>query len=239
MLILFDIDGTLLLTGGAGIGAMADAGRALYGQQFTIDGVEFSGRLDPLIWKDLIARNCVPLDRADHELFRRTYSRMLEARLRRNSTAQLLPGVAEFVAALQVVDGVSLGLLTGNYPETGRLKIKTAGLDPEVFRICAWGCDAESRRDLTPLAIDRHAQLYRSARLGPHHVVVIGDTPHDVDCAKAHGCRSIAVATGRFSRQELLESGADLALENLAATSRLLDRLWEWKGGVRSESSPA
>jgi phosphoglycolate phosphatase-like HAD superfamily hydrolase len=141
--------------------------------------------------------------------------------LQRERTAKLLPGVKNLVHRLHRDDRFTIGLLTGNYPETGKLKVETAGLNSELFSIAAWGCDAPTRRDLTPLAIDQHSRA-SGRTLRPEHVVVIGDTPHDVDCAKAHGCRSIGVATGMFSVQVLADAGADLALPTLEDTEAIV-----------------
>jgi phosphoglycolate phosphatase-like HAD superfamily hydrolase len=221
MLILFDIDGTILLTQGAGVKAMADAGRELYGAHFTVDGVEFSGRLDTLIWHDLTRINNVSSSDAHHDRFRETYGRKLAERLQANPTAKLLPGVKELVHEIAALDHATLGLLTGNYPETGRFKIRSAGLDPEVFKVNAWGCDGRSRRDLPPLAMERHMKI-TGRRVGAEDVVIIGDTPHDIDCAHAHGCRALGVATGAFSVADLRSAGADLAVDNLSETPALL-----------------
>lgn len=215
MLILFDIDGTLLLTQKAGVLAMQDCGRELFGEHFTVEGVEFSGRLDPLIWGDLAARNNVTDHHAEHERFRAGYGKHLRRRLDENPTALALPGVAAMVESLCEVDGVSIGLLTGNYPETGQLKIERAGLRFDAFQVHAWGIDGPSRRDLPPVAIKRHHELTKRALRG-EEVVIIGDTPHDIDCARAHGCRSIGVATGWFDVPTLRDAGADLAVENLS-----------------------
>jgi phosphoglycolate phosphatase-like HAD superfamily hydrolase len=221
MLVLFDIDGTILLTQGAGVKAMQDAGRDLYGQHFTIDGIEFSGRLDTLIWADLTQRNGVENTDHEHDRFRAAYGAKLAERLRTNPTAQLLPGVKALVEALDEADHATIGLLTGNYPETGRLKIQAAGLDPDLFKVNAWGCDGRARRDLPPLAMERHRQLVGRPITG-ESVVIIGDTPHDIDCARTHGCRSIGVATGAFSVADLQEIGADLTVPTLADTDGLL-----------------
>jgi phosphoglycolate phosphatase len=221
MLILFDIDGTILLTQGAGIAAMQDAGRELYGEGFTADGVEFAGRLDTLIWTDLTRLNRLPNIDEQHDRFRAMYGRKLAERLASNHTATLLPGVRELVHHLMDVDHATLGLLTGNYPETGRLKIRSAGLDPDLFKVAAWGCDGKARRDLPPIAMAHHLRL-TGRELAGEQVIIIGDTPHDIDCARAHGCRSIGVATGAFSVDDLKQAGADLAVETLAETASLV-----------------
>lgn len=221
MLVLFDIDGTLLLTQGAGIAAMADAGRELYGDHFTVEGVEFAGRLDVLIWRDLAVRNNAAGDQHNHQRFREAYGRCLAARLRTQRCARLLPGVRELITELERSDQLTLGLLTGNYPETGRLKIEAAGLDPDVFQVAAWGCDGHCRRDLPLVALDRHARS-GAPPLTPDRVVIVGDTPHDIDCARAHGCRALGVATGAFTAAALREAGADLAVHDLSDTATLL-----------------
>jgi phosphoglycolate phosphatase-like HAD superfamily hydrolase len=226
MLILFDIDGTILLTQGAGMKAMHDAGRELYGDHFTMEGIEFSGRLDTLIWNDLVRLNGVPNGESNHDRFRAAYGRKLAERLQANSTAKLLPGVRELVHEIAAANHATLGLLTGNYPETGRLKIKSAGLNPDLFLVTAWGCDAQARRDLPPLAIQRHHQLTGRTLRG-EQVVIIGDTPHDIDCARAHGCRSVGVATGAFSIDALRDAGADLAVPTLVDTPGLTRWMFE------------
>jgi phosphoglycolate phosphatase len=221
MLILFDIDGTILLTRGAGIEAMGDAGRELFGEHFTTEGVEFSGRLDTLIWQDLARRNRVSNHEVHHDTFRAAYGRHLTRRLKDGGTARLLPGVQELVTQLARIDHVTLGLLTGNYPETGCLKIEAAGLDPDLFAIAAWGCEGSCRRDLPLVAMRRHEDATGRAAAG-EQVVIIGDTPHDIDCAKHHGCRALGVATGLFSVQSLREAGADLAVERLLPTDEIV-----------------
>jgi phosphoglycolate phosphatase-like HAD superfamily hydrolase len=200
---------------------MHDAGRELFGESFTIDGVEFAGRLDPLIWQDLVRLNSLIDGPAEHNRFRATYGRHLEIRLGSSNTALLLPGVKELVSRLGEIEHVTLGLLTGNYPETGKLKIRCAGLDPDVFVIAAWGIDGATRRDLPPVAMDRLAS-HAGRRFEGRNVVIIGDTPHDVDCAKAHGCRSIGVATGVFSVPQLQASGADIAVPDLGQVDEIV-----------------
>jgi phosphoglycolate phosphatase-like HAD superfamily hydrolase len=222
MLVLFDIDGTLLLSHGAGTRSMLEAARELFGDHVTLDGVEIAGCLDPRIW-DAVARiNGVRDPAAHHDRFRAAYARRLSARLAAGHRVELMPGVRELLDALGGVDDLTLGLLTGNYPETGRLKIQAAGLDPDLFTVAAWGSDGETRTDLPALAMRRYRQQTgRPVEL--HEVVVIGDTPHDIACARAHGCRCLAVATGTFTRDELAEHEADLLVDDLTGTEAILD----------------
>lgn len=236
MLILFDIDGTLLLTRGAGVHAMQDAGRELFGDHFTFEGVEFSGRLDPLIWRDLAARNGVDDPDEHHAPFRAAYARYLTSRLEAQPTAHALPGVAELLDAILLHEHITIGLLTGNYPETGVLKLRAAGLDPDCFALAAWGIDGPTRRDLPPHARREYLRI-RRREIPAEQVVIIGDTPHDVDCARHNGCRVIGVATGAFSAAQLRDTGADHVAENLAETEALLAWLLKQSPASAQEQS--
>ncbi|MFG0283390.1 MAG: HAD family hydrolase [Phycisphaerales bacterium JB039] len=223
MLILFDIDCTLLSADGAGMASLVDAGRALYGPGFVGDGVEFAGRLDPLIVRDLLTSNGQPVT-VETELAMRTgYREALQRRLATPGAARALPGAVDLVAAMRRAPGVTVGLLTGNFPETGRLKLQAAGIDPEHFVVAAWGDssphDPPAREHLAPVAIAAHATRNGGRPLEGRHVVVIGDTPHDVACARAADCRVLAVATGRYSTTDL--AAADLVVESLSEVKEL------------------
>jgi phosphoglycolate phosphatase len=222
MLVLFDIDGTLLHSHGAGTRSMLEAARELFGDHITLDGVEIAGCIDPLIWHEVARVNGLPDAGANHDRFRQTYHRHISERLAAGHHVELLAGVRELLDALGGIDDLTLGLLTGNYPETGRLKIQAAGLDPDLFTVAAWGSDGQSRNDLPGLAMSQYLQ--RVGRpVDPKNVVVVGDTPHDIACARTHGCRCIAVATGTFSRDQLAEHEADLLVDDLTGTEAILD----------------
>ena len=224
MLILFDIDGTMLLTKGAGITAMERAGRELFGDGFGFGSIETAGRLDGLIWADLADANGVEATDGNHARFRARYAQHLHGLLAVERIATALPGVAALIEALSSWPHAALGLLTGNYPETGRLKLVAAGYEPDGFRVAAWGTDGPNRRALPPVAMARHAEIAGSP-IAAQRVVIIGDTPHDIDCAKHNACRSIGVSTGAFDRRRLADDGADLALDDLSDTQRVLDWL--------------
>ncbi len=222
MLILFDIDGTLLLSGGAGARAMIEAGRRLLSPGFSFDGVEISGRLDPLIWNDAARANGCDDPAGMHDVFRATYAEILAVHFATIAKARLLPGVETLVTRLKATDGVTLGLLTGNYPETGAMKVSSAGLDPADFPVAAWGSDGATRRDLPPVAIDRF-RVHAGRPIDPADVVISGDTPHDIDCARANGCRALAVGTGPSCGVEMLRPHApDLLVEDLSDTEAVL-----------------
>ena len=123
--------------------------------------------------------------------------------------------MAELLVRLEGRSEVTLGILSGNYPEAGRLKLSAAKLDPDRFEICAWGSDGASRSELIPLALTRYRERTGRA-LRAFAVSVIGDTPHDMASARAHGCRSLGVATGRHGMEELRRAGADWVVPSLA-----------------------
>jgi phosphoglycolate phosphatase len=217
MLILFDIDATLITTKGAGIHAMVDAGRRLHHPGFSADGVEFAGRLDPLILVDLLAANDIDPTPGAVGQMRGGYGEALAARLEEGRVSRALPGVVALVAELSgMKDRATLGLLTGNFAETGSMKLHKAGIDPDGFPIRVWGDDSPhdppARDHLPGVAIERVSEAWGRPARG-EEVVVIGDTPHDIACARAHGCRVLAVATGKFSAEEL--SHADETVESL------------------------
>lgn len=221
MLVLFDIDGTILLSGGAGVRAFLRSCDELFAMETADDRKRFSGGLDPLIFRDLCAMHGVSDWERHHESFRQRYRAALEENLSLPGVVTPLPGARELVRAVDAHEAATLGLVTGNYPETGAFKLKTVGLDPARFEVAAWGVDGGHRRDLPRVAMERYRDKIGET-IDPREVVVIGDTPHDVDCAKHNGCRVIGVATGLFSVDELRDCGADLAVSDLADTATLL-----------------
>lgn len=220
MLLLFDIDGTLLITKRSGITAMELAGQELFSPTFTVQGVDFAGRLDPLISFDLFARNNVATTNENLAAFRDGYRRYLQQLLSDGTDrTQALPGVHGLISRLAKHQGVTLGLLTGNWPETGKFKLRSAGLDPKVFAISVWGDESPhaqpAREHLPVVALHRYRERHGRG-IEPHHVAIIGDTPHDVHCARVNGCRVLGVGTGLFSAAQLVASGADHAMDSLA-----------------------
>ena len=222
-LVLFDVDGTLLLTRGAGMRAMKTVAAELFGAGFRWDGIVVSGHLDPLIFAEAAALNGLDGAPAHHESFRRRYLEVLVLELARNSErVQIMPGIRESLSQLRDGGAATLGLLTGNYAEAIPLKLSAIGLDPAWFEITAFGEEAATRRDLAALALAKYAQRL-SAPVDPRRVVIVGDTPRDVDCAHAHGCFAFAVATGGYDARALADAGADLVVSDLGDPTPLLD----------------
>ncbi|RMH28180.1 MAG: HAD family hydrolase [Planctomycetota bacterium] len=230
MLILFDIDRTLLETRGVGMVCLQDAGRSLFGDHLSVEGIEFGGRLDLLIIGDILERAGVIPSPENIRAMRAAYAERLALALDSGATSTALAGTHQLVDALGDMAEVTLGLLTGNFEETGRLKLGAAGFDIERFPVRVWGDDSPHfppvRDHLPPIGIERHAAL-KGVRLSPDQVVIIGDTIHDVSCALAHGCRVLAVATGHNSAAELAAAGAHRVVKDLSRTGDILAWLTE------------
>lgn len=225
MLILFDIDGTLLLTRGQGIRAMLRAGADVFGEPFD-PAVESAGRLDPLIMADMVLAAGVDGHPEAMEAFRRAYHARLDEVLTPGVT-EALPGTQDLIDAIDAEDAV-MGLVTGNLPETGLLKLDRAGFDSTKFTIRAWATDSPheppARDHLPAVALDRYREAHaRDADL--ERTVIIGDTPHDVQCAHANGLRCLAVATGKFDVDELHQAGADRVVADLTPTDEIVQWL--------------
>jgi len=209
-LLLFDLDGTLLRTFGAGARAMERAGKLVWGADFSLAGVNFGGSLDPVILQQAAANHNLEFDEHRHRHFRNAYSSELSLELAQVEAATALPGVFELLAKLREAACATIGLLTGNYEETGCQKLTAAGFDPSWFSPRIWGDAAPTRPELVQHALRLHPEVL------PNTVIVVGDTIRDVECAKVNGCRVLGVATGASSKDELVHAGADLVVDDLA-----------------------
>jgi phosphoglycolate phosphatase len=222
--VFFDIDGTLVLTGGAGSRAMGLAFDDLFSIGDAFTGLAMAGRTDRFLLAAAAERAGVSADDPRLLQFRERYLRYLAEELNRPiGVARVLPGVRELLENLSTRRDVLVGLLTGNYAEAARLKLMHFDLW-RYFACGAYGDDAVDRNHLVPVALDR-AREHGVSRLEARHVFVVGDTPHDVACAAAAGARSIAVATGFSDRDSLTSSGADLVLDDLSDTRAVLAAL--------------
>lgn len=228
MLILFDIDLTLIRSHGVGLACMERAGRELFGERCTPAGIGFGGQLDPIIFDLMLAAaELQPTPDARARLAAR-YVELMEAELANavvGERAQALSGVTEVLQALERTD-VTLGLLTGNLEPTGRLKLRAAGLDADRFAVRVWGDDGPAetphRSHLPPVAFERFRVL-RGLAAPAERVLIVGDTVRDVEAARANGCRSLAVATGRDSAEVLAAAGADRVVGTLDEALAMVD----------------
>ena len=222
MLILFDVDATLITTSRAGVHAMGQHGRAAFGDHFDEHRIEYDGRIDPLIIRDLLLAHDIDPNEDAVQAFRLGYKQRLVELLNADGSpaqARPCPGVPELLDRLERTPGLTLGLLTGNYPDTGAVKLAAAGIDIERFTIRVWGDESPehppSRDQLPGVALQRF-QHRTGEPIDPAHVLIVGDTPRDIACARAHNCRVLAVATGKHSVDDLAH--ADRAAPDLSDT---------------------
>jgi phosphoglycolate phosphatase-like HAD superfamily hydrolase len=217
--ILFDIDGTLIDSAGAGRRALNQAMLDVTGIEDGFRGVHFAGKTDLLIVREGLEK--LGLDPSDPmiSLVAGRYVVNLRSEVARVG-GHVKVGVRELIESLQNTDGCVLGLLTGNLEEGARIKLEPFGLN-RFFSVGAYGSDAEDRNLLLPVALQRLREQ-RGMSLSSSDCLVIGDTPKDVECARVHGARSLAVATGPFPLEVLQKTGADLVVSDLSGTARLL-----------------
>lgn len=228
-LVLFDIDGTILLTAGAGRRAIVAALSEEVRRTAAFDRIRFDGKTDPQIVAELLeaAGEPEPLEPARLDQVCRSYVGHLARELERATTrTTLMPGVPVLLDRLEAHPGVVLGLLTGNVVEGAALKLRSGGLDPARFRVGAYGSDSAHRPDLPALAAGRAAGLFGRAPRGDE-VVIIGDTPADIHCGTGIAARAIAVATGGYSVADLSACGPYAVFEDLADTERVLEAILE------------
>ena len=229
-LALFDIDGTLLDTQDAGVVAYARAANTVFGTPFSFENVPVHGRLDSENYADAVGRHLPDIDHREYEAtFRNRYAAELEAIARDAGGFQPCIGVVECLAMLESRPEVELGLLTGNWAETGRLKIRHAGIDPNRFRCNAFADDGEHRNDLVPVARRAFQDVHGAL---PKRILVIGDTPRDIECAHAGGAIAVGVATGIHAAEQLRAAGADLVVEDLTVGRAAFGRLFGSTAGA-------
>ncbi len=223
-LLLFDVDGTLLLTGGAGIRAMAAAFEELFGIADAFRGTTMAGRTDHWVLSHALTRHGVSSGVEDLARFPEVYVSHLRREIEKPGPRKgIMPGVLPLLEALAAEPRAHLALLTGNYRGGARAKLEYFDLW-RYFSGGAFGDDVPDRNLLLPMAI----QTVRDAG-GPavarENVVVIGDTPLDVACALTGGVRCVAVATGEYNNDELRSAGAEAVFDDLSDTSRVLAAL--------------
>lgn len=222
-LVLFDIDGTLLWTDGAGRRAIHRALDEVFGATGPKD-YWFDGKTDPQIVRELMRHAGHADDRIDRDMWPLLdrYVECLQVELKApGHVARPLPGVPELLDALERRSDVVLGLLTGNIEPGARAKLEAVGLDWKRFRVGAFGSDHELRPELPAIARER-----TRAQLGLHlegsAMTVVGDTPADLTCGASLGARAIGVATGRFPVAELQRHGPVAVFQDLSDTDRVL-----------------
>jgi len=225
--ILFDIDGTLIQAHGAGHRSLVRAMAEVFGTEGDHNGYDWRGKTDPWIVRDLMRGAGVPepiLEARLGECFDR-YVRYLEETLSNGHRVDVLPGVTDVLKALAGDEEILVGLLTGNVERGAVAKLRPTGLLP-FFRVGAYGSDNADRRRLPAVARDRAVALTRRAFVYSD-LIIIGDTPLDVDCARACGARAVAVATGQHTVDELTACRPDVVFADLSDTEIVAKALRE------------
>jgi phosphoglycolate phosphatase len=220
-LLLFDIDGTLLLSNGQAGRLFRECLREVYEVEAPVEGYDFGGKTDPQIVFELMARAGLPRAAVAERLaaMRELYLGRLEARLDRGQM-RLLPGVTELLARLGLRADLTVGLLTGNWEPGARTKLGRFELN-RFFAFGGFGEDGPERADLVPAALAR-ARDWSGRAFAASETLIIGDTVHDVACAKAHGVPVLAVATGFTSVARLVAAGADWVAPDFHEAAQLL-----------------
>ena len=226
-LVLFDIDGTILLTAGAGRRAILAALNEEVAGATGLERVRFDGKTDPQIVVELleVAGQCESRESDRVRSVCQRYVGHLARELEHAaSKTTLMPGIRDLLDRLDNEDGVVLGLLTGNVAEGAALKLRSGGIDPLRFQVGAYGSDAGHRPDLPPIAARRAAPLFGRVPTGSE-VVIIGDTPADIACGSCINARAVGVATGAYSVSDLAACAPHAVFENLRDTERVLEAI--------------
>lgn len=224
-LVLFDIDGTLINTAGAGVRAMSQVFTQMYGVDRALEGLAFAGRTDRVIVQEALARVAPDSPIADPwwRSFREQYCGLLDSELRATAvdhSQHVLPGIRPLLDVLAGRNDVVLALLTGNFAQSAKVKLAHFDLW-DYFRCGAFGDHHVDRNHLFDVALEA-AVPHKPADAEWDEVVVIGDTPLDVACALTGGATALAVATGLYSAEALHASGAHHVFPDLSDTAKVL-----------------
>lgn len=225
-LVLMDIDGTLLETGGAGRTALKLALESVYGQSGDVEGYDMGGRTILEIVYDLLADSDLSAEEIAERFptFTTTWARELR-RVISQYDVRICPGAPELVHELALNDDVVLGLITANTEETAQIKLVAAGFSLRAFSVGAFGDASDRRATLVPLAV-RQAEELTGETFYPAQIIVIGDSELDVRTAKEAGVRVIGVATGEHTHERLEAAGADFVFNDLSNTKRLIKAIF-------------
>ncbi|ASQ91101.1 hydrolase [Prosthecochloris sp. GSB1] len=223
-LVLFDIDGTLLRVGNINRQSLIDALMAVYGTEGSARSHNFSGKMDSVIIYEVLRHAGLEEQRIEERFdeVKQTYIELFRKQSRPEDI-ELLKGVPPLLEELSRQNGILLGLLTGNFEGSGRHKLKLPAID-HYFPFGAFADDAYDRNDLPAIAVEKAFAL-TGKRFHPDEVVIIGDTEHDIRCARTIRARSVAVATGNYSARQLNAHRPDVLFEDFGNTKEVIDRI--------------
>ncbi len=225
-LVLFDIDGTLLNSAGMGRASMQRALGMIFGSPGN-PSYRYDGKTDKQIVRDVMRMEGHSDEQIDSRMddLIELYLEGLRAGAKSGKfNVRPLDGIPEILDALDARDDVVLGLLTGNVEPGARIKLQAAGIDPERFRVNAFGSDHEHRPELPAIA-QRRAGEHLGLELAGDRLVVIGDTPADIECGRSLGARAIGVASGHYTVEQLRQHNPYAVFPSLANTAEVLDKI--------------
>lgn len=221
-LLLFDIDGTLITSGGAGEGALKDAMGARFGVQEDLQGILLAGATDARIARELLAKHGIEASAENVTALLDEYLGHLAGRISRHD-GRLLPGIVPVLEALEKHPEAVLALLTGNLTRGAQIKLTHYGVW-KFFEFGAFADDHHDRNELGKVARARALEKH-GIEFPPEQIFVIGDTPRDIECGRAIGARTVAIATGHYSLPELAEHGPDFLFQDFSDTALVLECL--------------
>jgi phosphoglycolate phosphatase-like HAD superfamily hydrolase len=222
-LLLFDIDGTLITSGGAGEAALKDAMRSRFGVEEDLAGIILAGATDARIARELLEKHGISVSPENVAALLDTYLGHLSERIGRHN-GKLLPGIVPLLNVLSQREDAVLALLTGNVSRGAEIKLTHYGVW-DFFEFGAFADDHHDRNELGKFAraraLERHGEEFP-----PSRIYVIGDTPKDIECGRAIGACTVAIATGHYSAAELKEHSPDFLFEDLSDTDRVVSHLF-------------
>jgi phosphoglycolate phosphatase len=225
-LLLFDLDGTLMLSGGAGKRAMERAMKDRFGIDGAFRDIKPDGMTDPMIFREIFHNFGLEIDDLDETIgqLAEEYRVYMLDEMPRSKEALLMPGVVEVLTELSKYDHVQLALLTGNFEATARIKLDRFDLN-RFFPFGAFASDDPVRSNLPPIAIAR-AEKHAGHKIGMgRHVFIIGDTDRDVRAALDNGATAVGVATARYTQEDLRKAGAHLTFEDFRDINAVCEKL--------------
>jgi len=220
--VLFDIDGTLIDPGGAGRRSLSKSFYQMFSIRDAFAGIKLAGKTDIQIMKEGLSLHRLTSGDGILASIVSQYIKNLRIEIN-NKKKHIKPGVIELLNALNTMDGYWLGLLTGNIEQGAQIKLGAFDLN-KYFPVGAFGDDNEDRNRLLPVAIEK-LRIMKNIDINYSDCIVIGDTPMDVQCSKPFGASSIAVSTGPYSYESLLETGADYVLRDLTCATDIINEL--------------
>jgi len=223
-LLLFDLDGTLLLTGGAGTRSFERSFLKHYGVRVDTQRVRMDGKTDPAIARELLSLYGLPSDDPAVQKVLSGYVEALDSEVAASPGYHVLQGVEVALKELSQRSDVVIGLATGNLESGARIKLERGKLN-QFFPFGGFGSDSENRPEIVRIAV-RRGKEYAKEDFGPGDIVVIGDTPRDIDAGKAASVKVLAVASGSFDLEALRACSPDAVVKSLSPVSEWLSSLF-------------